>query len=109
MIRVGNCRFVAKYGCCTEDSNWGCDRTAANGNILNPVMSGKVTTDASIRYGRINVRARIPKGDWLWPGNYANLLFQLRIIYHKRACMLNKHLNSKNMLKIHLTLMGYIH
>ena len=31
-------------------------------------MSGKVTTNACIKYGRVNVRARIPKGDWIWPG-----------------------------------------
>jgi hypothetical protein len=27
-------------------------------------------TKAAIRYGKVNVRAMIPKGDWIWPGNY---------------------------------------
>jgi len=54
------------YHACTQSSNWGCDRTAVY-DILNPVMSGKVTTHAAMRYGRINVRAKIPRGDWLWP------------------------------------------
>ena len=57
------------YGYCTQSSNWGCDRTAVNGNVLNPIMSGKLTTHAAIKYGRVNVRACIPKGDWIWPGN----------------------------------------
>jgi beta-glucanase (GH16 family) len=32
-------------------------------------MSGKVTTLNSVRlrYGRVEVRAKLPKGDWLWP------------------------------------------
>lgn len=56
------------YGYCTMGSNYGCDRSAVNGNILNPIMSGKVTTHAVITYGTVTVRAMIPKGDWLWPG-----------------------------------------
>lgn len=48
--------------------NWGCDKSAVNGNVLNPIMSGKVTTNAVITYGTVTVRAIIPKGDWLWPG-----------------------------------------
>jgi beta-glucanase (GH16 family) len=62
--------FAEKYGYCTQADNWGCDRSAVNGHILNPVLSGKVTTKAAIRYGKVNVRAMIPKGDWIWPGNY---------------------------------------
>lgn len=31
-------------------------------------MSGKVTTHAAITYGRVNVRARVPKGAFIWPG-----------------------------------------
>nr|XP_022288633.1 beta-1,3-glucan-binding protein-like [Crassostrea virginica] len=52
---------------CTNGVNWGCDRTSLGNEILPPIMSGKVTTNACIKYGRVNVRARIPKGDWIWP------------------------------------------
>ncbi|XP_061166805.1 beta-1,3-glucan-binding protein-like [Saccostrea echinata] len=52
---------------CTNSVNWGCDRTSFGQEILPPIMSGKVTSHASIRYGRVNVRARISKGDWTWP------------------------------------------
>ncbi|TFK22849.1 concanavalin A-like lectin/glucanase [Coprinopsis marcescibilis] len=39
------------------------------GTVINPVRSARLTTrlSASIRYGRIDVRAKIPTGDWLWP------------------------------------------
>ncbi len=32
-------------------------------------MSAKVTTTNSFHftYGRVEVRAKLPKGDWLWP------------------------------------------
>jgi len=40
-----------------------------NGTIVPPVRSARVTTrfGAKIKYGRIEVVARIPSGDWLWP------------------------------------------
>ncbi|KAF9039187.1 concanavalin A-like lectin/glucanase domain-containing protein [Panaeolus papilionaceus] len=39
------------------------------GTIINPVQSARLTTrkSASIKYGRVEVRAKIPTGDWLWP------------------------------------------
>jgi beta-glucanase (GH16 family) len=32
-------------------------------------MSGKLTTinSVSLKYGRVEVKAKLPKGDWLWP------------------------------------------
>jgi hypothetical protein len=40
-----------------------------NGTIVNPVKSGRINTrkGAKIRYGRIEVEAKLPDGDWLWP------------------------------------------
>ncbi|KAF9974719.1 hypothetical protein BGZ73_001838 [Actinomortierella ambigua] len=55
---------------CTANYNYGCFRVAGGGgNILNPVQSGMVRTVNSFkfRYGKVVVRARMPKGDWLWP------------------------------------------
>lgn len=39
------------------------------GVILPPVQSARLTTNISqaIRYGKVEVRARMPTGDWLWP------------------------------------------
>ena len=37
--------------------------------ILQPVASGKLRTRMSLdpRFGRLEVRAKLPRGDWLWP------------------------------------------
>jgi beta-glucanase (GH16 family) len=41
----------------------------SNGTIVPPVKSARISTKlgAKIRYGRIEVIAQMPKGDWLWP------------------------------------------
>ncbi|KAJ6577945.1 concanavalin A-like lectin/glucanase domain-containing protein [Mycena capillaripes] len=59
-----------------------CSRTTNNtaGTIINPVQSARVSTFISaqsgseatlsrgrVRYGKVEVRAKMPKGDWLWP------------------------------------------
>ncbi|KAF2648214.1 glycoside hydrolase family 16 protein [Lophiostoma macrostomum CBS 122681] len=40
-----------------------------NGTIVNPVKSGRINTKlgASIKFGRVEVTAKLPAGDWLWP------------------------------------------
>lgn len=40
-----------------------------NGTIINPVKSGRINSKlgACIKYGRIEVVAKLPAGDWLWP------------------------------------------
>jgi beta-glucanase (GH16 family) len=42
----------------------------SNGTIVPPVKSARVSTRLStmIKYGRIEVTAKLPSGDWLWPG-----------------------------------------
>ena len=55
---------------CTGPYFYGCTRTSgAGGNILNPVKSASVRTANSFyfKYGKVEVRAQLPKGDWLWP------------------------------------------
>ncbi|KAE8450268.1 hypothetical protein EG329_006696 [Mollisiaceae sp. DMI_Dod_QoI] len=39
------------------------------GTIVNPVKSGRINTKAgaTIKYGRVEVTAKLPAGDWLWP------------------------------------------
>ncbi|KIK95205.1 glycoside hydrolase family 16 protein [Paxillus rubicundulus Ve08.2h10] len=43
--------------------------SAQAGTVINPVMSGRINTRGkkSIKYGKIEVRAKLPQGDWLWP------------------------------------------
>jgi len=40
-----------------------------NNTIVNPVKSGRIDTKkgAVIKYGRVEVEAQLPAGDWLWP------------------------------------------
>lgn len=55
---------------CTMNSFYGCERTSgAGGNYLNPIISARVRTVKSFnfKYGRVEFKAKIPKGDWIWP------------------------------------------
>ncbi|KAJ7678775.1 concanavalin A-like lectin/glucanase domain-containing protein [Mycena rosella] len=42
---------------------------ATQGQILPPVMSARISTrrSASLKFGRVEVVAKLPTGDWLWP------------------------------------------
>jgi beta-glucanase (GH16 family) len=53
---------------CTNAAYYGCERMGANG-ALNPAMSARIRTvnSFSFKYGRVEVRAQMPTGDWLWP------------------------------------------
>lgn len=54
---------------CTANQFYGCERASDGNHYINPVMSAKVTTAHSFafKYGRVEVKAKLPKGDWLWP------------------------------------------
>ncbi|KAI1162935.1 concanavalin A-like lectin/glucanase domain-containing protein [Nemania serpens] len=43
--------------------------TAGNATIVPPTRSGRINTKkgATIKYGRVEVIAKLPEGDWLWP------------------------------------------
>jgi beta-glucanase (GH16 family) len=42
---------------------------SSTGTILPPIQSARLVTNFSttIKYGRVEVRAKMPKGDWIWP------------------------------------------
>jgi hypothetical protein len=54
---------------CTNPAFYGCERSGSGGNVINPVMSARLRTvnSFSFKYGRVDVRAKLPAGDWLWP------------------------------------------
>lgn len=58
-------------GICSSDLFENCvaATNTTNGTIVNPVKSGRLSTrnGAFIKYGRIEVTAQLPSGDWLWP------------------------------------------
>ncbi|KAJ3038277.1 hypothetical protein HK097_003219 [Rhizophlyctis rosea] len=55
----------------TKESDCSISSNSTNGTmgILPPIQSARLTTknSVSIRYGKVEVRAKMPKGDWLWP------------------------------------------
>jgi beta-glucanase (GH16 family) len=54
---------------CTANAFYGCSRSSGGGNVINPVQSARLRTanTFSFKYGRLEVEAKLPKGDWLWP------------------------------------------
>ncbi|XP_076763292.1 beta-1,3-glucan-binding protein [Xylocopa sonorina] len=54
---------------CTSMIPAECSRRASSFNILPPVLSSRLTTKEtfSFRYGKIEIRAKFPEGDWLYP------------------------------------------
>jgi beta-glucanase (GH16 family) len=53
----------SKWTDCVASTN------TTNGTIINPVKSGRINSKlgASIQFGRVEVTAKLPAGDWLWP------------------------------------------
>ncbi|KAK0726870.1 glycoside hydrolase family 16 protein [Lasiosphaeria miniovina] len=64
---------LLKDGTCTSTSPADCiavtNITAGNSSIVPPVLSGRINTKpgAHIKYGRVEITAKLPVGDWLWP------------------------------------------
>lgn len=56
---------------CTDANatNCGAVSNASAKAVIPPVMSARITTKGhySIKYGRVEIKAKIPRGDWLWP------------------------------------------
>lgn len=62
---------------CTDSNKANCDRQAGGNIIINPVRSARLVTENSFsfKYGHVEVIAKIPQGDWLWPGKKESFLF----------------------------------
>ncbi|AEO64879.1 glycoside hydrolase family 16 protein [Thermothielavioides terrestris NRRL 8126] len=64
---------LLKDGTCTSKLPADCiavtNITTGNSSIVPPVLSGRINTrpGATIKYGRVEVTAKLPAGDWLWP------------------------------------------
>lgn len=58
-------------GSCTSQRNASCvvRSDPTRGAMIPPVRSARLTTRGakSIRYGKVEVVAKLPRGDWLWP------------------------------------------
>ena len=71
LMETNNVINLLKDGTCTSDSWFNCVAVTntTNGTVVNPVKSARLNTKkaAFIKYGRVEVEAKIPAGDWLWP------------------------------------------
>jgi hypothetical protein len=71
LITTNNTINLLKDGTCSSTlwSNCVATTNTTNGTIVNPVKSARISTKkgATIKYGRIEVEAKLPTGDWLWP------------------------------------------
>jgi beta-glucanase (GH16 family) len=65
----GGCTYINKPA--TLDARQPCAAVSnsTKGQIINPVRSARLTTAGkkTIKYGRVEVLAKMPKGDWMWP------------------------------------------
>ncbi|KAF9447332.1 glycoside hydrolase family 16 protein [Macrolepiota fuliginosa MF-IS2] len=56
---------------CTTNNHTACSTRAntALGAVINPIRSARINTKGkkSIKYGKVEIRAKLPRGDWLWP------------------------------------------
>lgn len=57
---------------CTSNVVEECQREATGYHILQPIISGRLSTKQSFnfRYGKIEINAKFPQGDWLFPEMY---------------------------------------
>ncbi|KAG9618885.1 putative beta-1,3-glucan-binding protein, partial [Aureobasidium melanogenum] len=71
LIEQNNVIDLLADGSCSSDvwSNCITGTNVTNGTIVNPVKSARISTknSVSIKFGRIEVEAKLPAGDWLWP------------------------------------------
>ncbi|MCJ1356157.1 MAG: hypothetical protein MMC33_006151 [Icmadophila ericetorum] len=71
LVETNNILDLTTQGICTSTVFSDCvaATNVTNGTIINPVKSGRINTKngATIKYGRVEVTASLPAGDWLWP------------------------------------------
>ena len=54
---------------CTGNQWYGCERQAFGSTVVNPIQSARIRTAETFafRYGRLEIEAKLPRGDWIWP------------------------------------------
>ena len=65
-----------------------------NGDIINPIMSARLHSTPSFNflYGQVDVRAKLSRGDWLWPSIFlmpTDLAYGMISIYSNLFIHLN--------------------
>jgi Glycosyl hydrolases family 16 len=71
LVQHNNVIDLRKQGICSSDIWYNCltSTNTTNGTIVPPVKSGRINTKkgGTIKYGRVEVTAKLTQGDWLWP------------------------------------------
>ncbi|KAL0259453.1 hypothetical protein SLS55_005190 [Diplodia seriata] len=71
LMETNNIINLTALGTCTSGlwSDCVASTNTTNGTVLPPARSARLTTKkgANIKYGRVEVKAKLPRGDWLWP------------------------------------------
>ncbi|XP_071096802.1 beta-1,3-glucan-binding protein-like [Haliotis cracherodii] len=54
---------------CTGNAFYGCERVGNHQYIINPIQSARLRSSRGLnfKYGKVEISAQLPKGDWLWP------------------------------------------
>lgn len=52
---------------CSSSLNYGCYREGTSEHIINPIRSASIQAKKSFKYGTVEIRAKLPSGDWLRP------------------------------------------
>lgn len=71
---------LTRDGTCTSDKEIDCvissNSTLGNFSTIPPIQSARLTTklSKSIRFGRVEVKAKMPTGDWIWPASELHAL-----------------------------------
>ncbi|KAK9366093.1 concanavalin A-like lectin/glucanase domain-containing protein [Lipomyces kononenkoae] len=62
LTTAGTCTSTALSDCAIASNS-------TLGQMIPPIMSARLTTKkvANIRYGKVEVTAKLPQGDWIWP------------------------------------------
>lgn len=69
--RTTDCPFAYAETWGTCQPTWG--SCVTHGRENRPFMSALLRSSGHIRYGRVEVVAKLPRGDWIWPGECSQL------------------------------------
>lgn len=64
LLEDGSCTSTVPSDCIAATNT-----TVGNATIVPPTKSGRINSKkgATLKYGRVEVTAKLPQGDWLWP------------------------------------------
>ncbi|XP_022910288.2 beta-1,3-glucan-binding protein-like [Onthophagus taurus] len=52
---------------CTRSVSQACFYKQLGANYLPPITSGKIVSNFSFKYGKVEIKAKLPRGDWIFP------------------------------------------